>query len=264
MPAAVEIDRTPATTHTNVGVRPRLSRLAAEEREQWFDHPRHGPLPGLLLVLTIATGVVDAVSILALGRVFIANMTGNVVFIGFALVGAPGFSLAASLLAVAGFLIGAAACGPVIARWRAARGRLLITVTTIELVLMCGALAIAAGSGAPFGYTARNLIAVVAATALGMQNAAARELAVPDATTTVLTMTLTGFAADLRERNAHLLLRRLLAVGAMLTGALVGAELVLRQSATWALTLAVALIAVVVAGAWTLGRRPGNWQTPTH
>jgi uncharacterized membrane protein YoaK (UPF0700 family) len=55
------------------------------------------------------------VSILALGRVFIANMTGNVVFIGFALAGAPGFSLIASLLALVGFLVGAAVCAPVIA-----------------------------------------------------------------------------------------------------------------------------------------------------
>jgi uncharacterized membrane protein YoaK (UPF0700 family) len=42
------------------------------------------------------------VSILTLGRVFVANMTGNVVFIGFALVGIPGFSLSASLFALAG------------------------------------------------------------------------------------------------------------------------------------------------------------------
>jgi len=68
---------------------------------------RHGPLPPLLLALTVVTGVVDAVSILRLGRVFVANMTGNVVFTGFALVGAPGFSLSASLAALAGFLVGA-------------------------------------------------------------------------------------------------------------------------------------------------------------
>jgi hypothetical protein len=47
--------------------------------------PRHGPLPPLLLALTAVTGLVDAVSILRLGRVFVANMTGNVVFTGFAL-----------------------------------------------------------------------------------------------------------------------------------------------------------------------------------
>ena len=61
----------------------------------------------MLLTLTLVTGLVDAVSILALGRVFVANMTGNVVFAGFAIVGAPGFSLGASLFALAGFLIGA-------------------------------------------------------------------------------------------------------------------------------------------------------------
>jgi hypothetical protein len=47
-----------------------------------------GPLPPLLLTLTVVTGVVDAVSILRLGRVFVANMTGNVMFSAFALVGA--------------------------------------------------------------------------------------------------------------------------------------------------------------------------------
>ena len=68
----------------------------------------HGPLPGLLLILTVVTGAVDAVSILRLGRVFVANMTGNVVVAGFAAVGVPGFALGPSLVALAGFLVGAA------------------------------------------------------------------------------------------------------------------------------------------------------------
>src|SRR3989440_6119716 len=80
-----------------------LRRLSAD--------PAHGPLPALMLVLTVLTGVVDAVSILSLGRVFVANMTGNVVFVGFALAGASGFSLAASLSALGGFLVGAAIGG---------------------------------------------------------------------------------------------------------------------------------------------------------
>src|SRR5947209_6114267 len=98
-----------------------VRRVRAAWLADWTDDPTHGPLPALLLVLTIATGVVDAVSILSLGRVFVANMTGNVVFIGFALAGAPGFSLAASLLALAGFLLGAAAGGPVVTRLGASR-----------------------------------------------------------------------------------------------------------------------------------------------
>src|SRR3954447_21428805 len=241
-----------------------LQREPGRVGSSWRDHPRHGPLPALLLVLTVATGVVDAVSILALGRVFIANMTGNVVFIGFALAGAPGFSLAASLLALAGFLLGAAAGGPVVARLGGSRGRLLAVVTTAELVLLAGAVVVAALSAEPFATTPRDLIVLIAATALGLQNATARELAVPDATTTVLTMTLTGFAADLRQRNGQVLLRRLLPVGAMLVGALAGAALVLRESASWALALALLLVAVVCAGAWVFGRRLGGWQAPAQ
>ena len=61
---------------------------------------RHGPLPPLLLGLTVVTGLVDAFSYLVLGHVFVANMTGNVVFLGFALVGAPGFSIGASAVAL--------------------------------------------------------------------------------------------------------------------------------------------------------------------
>lgn len=231
---------------------------------QWLHHPRHGPLPALLLLLTAATGIVDAVSILALGRVFIANMTGNVVFVGVALAGAPGFALDASLLALAGFLLGAAVCGPLIARLRMTRGRLLAVVTTVEAVLLAGALAVAAAAAAPLASTPRNLIVVIAAVALGMQNATARELAVPDGTTTVLTMTLTGFAADLRQRNGRVVLRRLLAVAAMLIGALVGTLLVLRHSATWALALALTVVLLVCAGAWLLGRHPAAWQSPAR
>ena len=49
---------------------------------------RHGPLPPVLLSMTVVTGLVDAVSYLTLGHVFAANMTGNVAFLSFALAGA--------------------------------------------------------------------------------------------------------------------------------------------------------------------------------
>src|SRR2546428_2760948 len=66
-----------------------------------------GPLPVLLLVLTGVTGLVDAVSYLKLGHVFVANMTGNVVFLGFAVADAADFSIPASVLTIAAFLAGA-------------------------------------------------------------------------------------------------------------------------------------------------------------
>ena len=60
-----------------------------------------------LLTLTAVTGLVDAVSYLRLGRVFVANMTGNVVFLGFSVDPHSGLSAAASIIAIAGFILGA-------------------------------------------------------------------------------------------------------------------------------------------------------------
>jgi uncharacterized membrane protein YoaK (UPF0700 family) len=241
--------------------------------------PRFGPLPGLLLVMTVVTGVVDAVSILALGRVFVANMTGNVVFAGFALVGAPGFSLSASLFALAGFLAGAAGGGALITRTGRDRGVLLRAGAAAELLLAAAALLLAALSGAPgvshgttamtggaFGPAVTDGLAALLAVAMGIQNAVARKLAVPDMTTTVLTMTLTGLGADVRAMGRGgsgsaaaraQFGRRLLVIATMLVGAVAGAWLVLHVSALSGLALATALLAVAASGAALAARRPG-------
>jgi hypothetical protein len=44
-----------------------------------------------LMVLTFITGLVDAVSYIGFGRVFVANMTGNVVLLGFAAAGVSAY-----------------------------------------------------------------------------------------------------------------------------------------------------------------------------
>lgn len=243
--------------------------------------PGWGPLPELLLALTVVTGLVDAVSILALGRVFVANMTGNVVFAGFAVVGAPGFSLSASLFALAGFLIGAILGGMLATRLGHDRAEHLRAVTAAELLLVAISLVVAATSGDPavghgtlhlvaarnspsqggsapaFSAAITDVLALLLAWALGIQNAAARKLAVPDLTTTVLTMTLTGIGADARTgRRAHVTLsRRLLAVATMLAGGILGAWLVLQVSAVVAMAVAAFVLLVTTIGA---GRR-GPW-----
>jgi uncharacterized membrane protein YoaK (UPF0700 family) len=225
-----------------------------------LNDPRHGPLPPLLLLLTVVTGLVDAVSILRLGRVFVANMTGNVVFTGFALTGAPGFSLSASLFALAGFLAGAAAGGALARRAGHDRALLLLAAAGGEVVLVGAGLAVAASAAALSGAP-RDILAALLAVAMGLQNAAARRLAVPDLTTTVLTMTLTGIAADLRDRHyGSALLRRLLAVATTLGGAAAGAWLVLHVSPAAAFGLAVVLLAAVTARAAAATRRPGAWR----
>jgi hypothetical protein len=60
-----------------------------------------------LLAMTAVSGIVDAVSLIALGHVFTANMTGNIVFLGFAIGGVAGLSMWRSLLALAFFMSGA-------------------------------------------------------------------------------------------------------------------------------------------------------------
>jgi uncharacterized membrane protein YoaK (UPF0700 family) len=246
-----------------------------------------GPLYGLLLLLTVLTGVVDAVSILSLGRVFVANMTGNVVFAAFAVVGAPGFSLSASLFALAGFLAGAYAGGALITRLSRDRGLLLRAGCLLELALAAVALTVAAASGDPgarhgtlglaggaFSAAVTDATAALLAIALGLQNAVTRKLAVPDMTTTVLTMALTGVGADIRavfSREAHVrgaartaaraaIGRRLLAVAAMIAGAAAGASLVLRVSPVAALALATALLALTAGWVSLATRRPASWR----
>ena len=88
------------------------------------DRPQ-GPLPVLLVCLTVVTGLVDAFSYLSLGHVFVANMTGNVVFLGFALAGIGEISVVASLVAVLAFALGATAGGRLAAGRPVHRGRLL-------------------------------------------------------------------------------------------------------------------------------------------
>src|ERR1700750_183955 len=101
-----------------------MATLARDIRGTFVPDPDgvHGPLPALLVGLTLVTGLVDSFSYLLLGHVFVANMTGNVVFLGFALAGAPGFSIGASLVALAAFVCGALIGGRIASRLGDHRG----------------------------------------------------------------------------------------------------------------------------------------------
>lgn len=213
---------------------------------------RDGRFVPALLVLTVVTGLVDAVSYLGLGRVFVANMTGNVVFLGFACAGAPGLSAAASLVSLGGFVVGAFGGGRLHLVTEVPRGRLFATAVAGQAVLLAAATGIAAAEE-PFADRVRyGLIALLGA-AMGLQNAVVRRLAVPDLTTTVLTQTLTGFAADTGDRRRAA--RRLASAVAMFLGALAGALLVLRADLAPALGTATALVALLAAVSWGYLRR---------
>jgi uncharacterized membrane protein YoaK (UPF0700 family) len=232
------------------------------EETLWPDPgSRDGPLPPILLMLTIVTGIVDAASFLELGHVFVANMTGNIVFLGFALAGASGVSIPASLVAIGAFLAGGLVGGRLGERFGSHRGRLLRAALGLQLPIATAAVVVAAVGGDPIEHGRRYAVIALLAVAMGIQNATARRLAVPELTTTVLTMTLTGIAADstLAGGEGSRLGRRLLAVGSMLTGAAFGALIVLDVSTAVALGTAAAFIAVTALAAHRVSGTQEAW-----
>jgi uncharacterized membrane protein YoaK (UPF0700 family) len=213
----------------------------------------------VLLLLTIVTGVVDAASYLRLGHVFVANMTGNVVFLGFGIAGAGGVSFWDALIALAAFLLAGLAGGRLGVRFGADRRRLLAVAATVQVVGVAAAAVVAAAGEDPFAGLRRHVVVALLAFAMGVQNATVLRLAVPALTTTVLTMTLTGIAADSKlAGGTHSMVgRRTLAIAAMLAGALVGALLALDVGTAAALAGATALLAVAAAIMYSLSR-PGR------
>jgi uncharacterized membrane protein YoaK (UPF0700 family) len=211
-----------------------------------------------LIILTFVSGLVDAVSYLGLGRVFTANMTGNVVVLGFAAAGAPGFSAPASLTSLAAFLAGAICAGRVGSRIGARRGRLLMLAMVTEATLVGVTAVIAFLATTVASGPARYTVIAVLAFAMGVRNATVRRIAVPDMTTTVLTMTLTGLAADssLAGGTSKGAGRRTSAVAAMLIGAFAGAALYLHIGPGLPLVIAAVAVAAAVV-AFRLSRAPG-------
>jgi uncharacterized membrane protein YoaK (UPF0700 family) len=225
---------------------------------------RHGPLPPLLVALTLVTGLVDAFSYLVLGHVFVANMTGNVVFLAFALVGAPGFSIGASATALAAFALGALAGGWIGARLGPNRGHLLSAAVAVQATLFAISVVLAALSAnpAPAGY--RYPLIVALSLGMGLQNATARRLAVPDLTTTVLTLTITGIAADsgIAGGKGSSAGRRATSVVAMFLGALIGAVFVLHVAIVLPLVTALVVLNAVGVTSRLLATPDAAWVTP--
>src|SRR3954471_5322120 len=104
------------------------------------------PLTRTLLVLTFSTGLVDAVSYLGLGRVFTANMTGNVVLLGFGIAGSVGLPVVAPLVSLAAFLAGSAAGGVLARRRGDQHPRHVALALWIETGLVLGAAVLAAAA----------------------------------------------------------------------------------------------------------------------
>lgn len=210
----------------------------------------------LMLALTFSTGVVDAIGYLGLDKVFTANMTGNVVILAMGLTGQDDLPIVGPVIALIGFVIGAAIAGRMLKGvpkgWHR-RDTWALSVVAALLLLALIPTAFITETPAPvqLGYPVTALLAV----AMGMQAGTARHIAVTDVTTVVITSTLAALAFDSRvgRSTGQQWVRRLLAVSLLALGALSGALLLL--VAFWAgLALAAAvLVAVAVLG--TVGRR---------
>ena len=222
-------------------------------------------LPLLLHVATAITGLIDAISYLALGHVFTANMTGNVVFLAFAVAGVPGLSLTRSLTALVAFLIGALIGGRVATRLSGVLTPSWITTalsleSALLLVATLAAINFRDSSGSSFQLYS---IIVLTACAMGIRNATVRKLAIPDLTTTVLTLTITGIAADSRFAGgtSPRWARRLLAVLLMFSGAVIG-TLLLRRSLVFPLAtatlLSICCVAISMKQRVALAKRPAS------
>jgi uncharacterized membrane protein YoaK (UPF0700 family) len=168
-------------------------------------------------------------------------------------------SVAYSLTGLLSFLAGAIFGGRIMARAGAnSQLRFAAKAFTIEVVFLFAA------SFCSIGYRGNLLeqffqpFALIALTALAMgtRNAAVRKVAIPDLTTTVLTLTITGIGADssLANGNSPRLARRVGSVLAIFFGAALGA-IVIRYSIFAALCLATGISAVCTAALFRSLRR---------
>ncbi|MFD8418720.1 YoaK family protein [Streptomyces sp. NPDC059466] len=213
-------------------------RSGAHGGQGWPGHPRAAQF-----LLTLASGAVNAVGFLALGGVFTSVMTANSALLGLAL-GNGHLSLAnLAALAIAAYLVGAAAgswitaaTGP--APLTGVAGALLVESALLWALFVSWLVL----DGAP-GTTPRAVLLALGALSMGCQSGSVRVVAGSSVTTAYITGALTGLVAQatvegkLQRHNALVIL--LLPVGAAVGGAAV----------RWAPLLAPAIPAVLVTAA---------------
>jgi uncharacterized membrane protein YoaK (UPF0700 family) len=193
--------------------------------------------------------LVDAASYLRLGHVFAANMTGNIVLLGFGIGHAGGLPVVAPIVSLVAFLLGARIGSRLGSHTTGGDAGALPSALMLEAGMLLAATVVAAVVSVRAGSFSADAVIALLAMGMGARNAAVRSLGVPDLTTTVLTMTLTALAVEFpsfRARGTGTA-RRLAAVASMLAGALAGALL---QKTSLALVLGVAsAVALLTLGA---------------
>jgi uncharacterized membrane protein YoaK (UPF0700 family) len=206
----------------------------------------------LLFGLTFSSGAVDAISFLALGKVFTAFMTGNVVFLAFGVAGAPGPNAGHVVAAIAAFGIGVFLATRIV---RPSKGsgvwprRVSVALGVAVFAQVVFMAVWAAVDGQPSVATSALLLAV-SGLAMGLQSGAVLSLAVRGVFTTAATATLMFLSSDLADPARSTVERwRLTGVLlALLTGAIAGAALLV-HARTYAPMLPLVTTALVIVAA---------------
>lgn len=215
-----------------------------------------------LLLLTFATGLADAISILVLGHVFVANMTGNVIFLGFWLAPKSSIDLTAVVVALPTFVCTTIFSGRLSRHFGDRTRRWITTVLTTEIALLT-ILSILAGAGVLHYRDNTKLIIIgVLAVTFGLQHSSARQFGIQELSTTVLTSTIVSLGLDSRlagGTGAREKLR-LSVIFTMCAGALVGATMSRFVVApVFAVTAAVVALSLLI---FLLG--PTGGKTPAR
>ncbi|OBF00868.1 hypothetical protein A5775_05115 [Mycobacterium sp. 852002-10029_SCH5224772] len=151
-----------------------------------------------LLLLTFATGLADSISILVLGHVFVANMTGNVIFLGFWLAPRTSIDLTAVAVALPTFVCATVLSGRLLRHFGERTRTWITTVLATEIVLLV-ALSILAGAGVlPYQRNSTLIMIGILAVTFGLQHSSARQFGIQELSTTVLTSTIVSLGVDSR------------------------------------------------------------------
>jgi uncharacterized membrane protein YoaK (UPF0700 family) len=164
----------------------------------------------LLNALTVSSGAIDAISFLALGKVFTAFMTGNIAFLGLWVSGNSSPDVISILTSMLAFAFGVFVSTRIVKSTKDSGlwSNRITTALSVSLIVQAAFLVIwFAVSGGPSGETVHYLIGFWAF-AMGIQSAAVRTLHVDGVFTTAATATFIFLAGDLTKWSATVAERR--------------------------------------------------------
>src|SRR6202521_4169913 len=213
----------------------------------------------LLNALTASSGAVDAISFLALGKVFSAFMTGNIAFLGLRVAGATAPGAVAILVSMATFALGVILPTRIVKTSEGSGMWPQRVTVALGVSLIAHAVFLAvwfASNGQPSIDVAHVLLGSWGF-AMGMQSAAVRTLHVEGVFTTAATATIIFLAGDITNWSATAVERRRFAgvLASLFVGATAGG-LLLVHAPIYAPLLPFMITVGVVATAAIILREP--------